>query len=166
MGFLWSSTFFCFLLPCLLPWVHLAEEEKKMSISVELSEVPRLLQLLLSLNLFDQEAEAKETEQLNPDVVSSLKKEITANWSQPRLQKVLFQYILYTIYYILYSSHSMRLRLSTQSLNAHINLTRCGRGWLRGLKGGWRRSRRREPTSFLSPVSGQDENPDCQDVLS
>ena len=92
-----------------------------MSISVDLSEVPRLLQLLLSLNLFDQEAEAKETEQLNPDVVSSLKKEITANWSQPRLQKVLFQYILYTIYYILYSSHSMRLRLSTQSLNAHIN---------------------------------------------
>ena len=91
MVFLWLPIFFCVLLPCLLPWVHLAEEEKKMSISVDLSlpEVLRLL-LLLSHKFFNQEAEANHREQLNPDVVN-LKTEIMANWSQPRLQKVLLQ---------------------------------------------------------------------------
>ena len=120
MVFLWSSTFFCLLLPSLLPWVHLAEEERirTSNDNLSLSEVPPEVLLFLSQKLFDQEAESKETEQLNPDVV---KKEITANWSQPRLQKVL-----------------LRLRLfvhCTQSLYQHIKLTRYGRGWLRDLKG-------------------------------
>ena len=83
-----SSPKFFFLLSWLLPWVHLAEEEKMISTSIaDLPKVPRLF--LLSHTFFDQEIEADQTEQLNSDVVS-LKEEITADWSQPGLQRVLF----------------------------------------------------------------------------
>ena len=83
-----SPKFLCFLLSWLLPWVHLAEEKKMISTSIaDLPEVPRLF--LLRHTFFDQEGEADQTEQLNSDVVS-LKEEITANWNQPGLQKVLF----------------------------------------------------------------------------
>ena len=86
---LWSLNIFYFLLSSLLPWVHLAEEEKVISTSIaDLPEVPRLF--LLRHTFFDQEGEADQTEQLNSDVVSP-KEEITANWSQPGLQKVLFR---------------------------------------------------------------------------
>ena len=93
MALLWSPKFFCYLLYCLLPWVHMAEEEKKMSMSsianLSIPKVPRLF--LPTFKVIDhQEVEFDQTEQMNPTVVS-LKAEIAANWSQPGLQKVFFQ---------------------------------------------------------------------------
>ena len=97
MDSLWSK-FFCFLLSSLLPWVHLAEEKKMISTSIaDLPEVPRLF--LLSHTFFDQEIEADQTEQLNSDVVS-LKEEITADWSQPGMEEVLFRSWLLLIIFI------------------------------------------------------------------
>ena len=137
-----SPKFFCFLLSWLLPWVHLAEEEKMISTSIaDLPKVPRLF--LLSHTFFDQEIEADQTEQLNSDVVS-LKEEITADWSQPGLQRVLFWSWL-----LLLKAHYLSTKLCMHS--QFVSTIRCGRVWWGDLRGDWRRWR--SWISFLSPTS-------------